>query len=105
MKKHFIETDCTFEFEGRSFESGGAFVSPDYAICYAKFDIEYRGARGIITDWHGNKLGDCIITARWNTPKSFISSHMCQIEATINGVVYTGRGYGNGMIWKGKSKA
>jgi hypothetical protein len=29
---------------------------------------------------------------------------MYQIEATIDGVGYTGRGGGDGMIWKGRRK-
>lgn len=100
--KVYVETDCTFEFQGKSFTSGGAVVAPDYAIGYPKFEREYIGAAGIMDDWHGNKLGECRITGKWSTPRSFISSYYFQIEATINGVKYTGRSAGNGMIWKGK---
>lgn len=49
-----------------------------------------------LTTWTGQKLGTCRITSRWRI-RSFISSHMCQIYATINGATYTGRGHGEGM--------
>lgn len=101
----YVEKDCTFEHEGRKFESGGAVVTPDSATGYPKFDREYVGATGIMCDWHGNTLGTAKIVSRWATPRSVYSSHMYQIESTIDGVKYTGRGNGSGMVWNGKRKA
>jgi hypothetical protein len=99
----FIERDCVITHEGRTFEAGGAAVTPEWALAYP--DIpggEYRGAFGAMRDWHGNEIGTCRVTARWKTPRSWVSSHMCQIEATIGGVKYTGRGAGSGSLWRGK---
>lgn len=103
MSDIFIETDCVISYEGKTFESGGAVVTPEYAIGYPKFDGgEFVGVTGVMQDWHGNRLGTCRIVSSWLTPRSFVSFHMYQIEALINGVRYTGRGAGNGMIWRGK---
>ena len=101
----YLEKDCIFTHEGKSFKSGGAFVSPGYAIGYPKFDQDQAGAVGVMNDWHGNKLGTARIVSCWETtPRRYISPRMYQIEATIDGVTYTGRGGGSGMIWRGKAK-
>jgi hypothetical protein len=97
----FVEEDCTVEFEGKKYTSGGAFTSPEYAIGYLKFDKEYLYARGQLTTWHGQFMGNAMITAIWHV-RSFYGSHMMQVECNIEGVKYTGRSFGNGMIWKGK---
>jgi hypothetical protein len=97
----YIEKDCTVEFEGKKFTEGGAFVSPVYAIGYLKFDREYLYATGKVTTWHGEYLGEAQIVARWKV-KSYMADEMMQVICIINGVKYTGRSFGNGMIWKGK---
>ena len=109
----YVEQDCTVTHEGRTFEAGGAVVTPEYAIGYVK-GIEQRDNEHFtffrggfwghieITDWHGNTLGHGRITHSWCV---LSSSYMHQVEATINGVKYTGRTQGNGMIWKGKRMA
>jgi hypothetical protein len=94
----YIEKDCAFTHEGRTFESGGAVVTPDYIIAYPS-------KNGVLTDWHGEPLGTWKAVATWETPYSGISSTMSQIEAVVNGVTYTGRGAGEGMIYRGKRKA
>lgn len=99
----WVESDCTIEHDGKTFTSGGAVITPDYAVGYAKFESDmFEGVTGDMTDWHGNRLGVARIVSRWQTPRSYVSSHMYQIEACINGVWYTGRCAGSGMIWKGK---
>lgn len=101
----FIEQNCSIELEGKIFSASGAYIAGDRALCYLKLpngDQPY--ARGTVTDWHGNELGACVVTARWCTPRSWVSSHMLQVEATINGRVYTGRSAGDGMLWAGKVK-
>lgn len=50
-----------------------------------------------LTDWHGNQIGTCIYGAAWRV-NSYIGTHMHQIYATIEGVKYTGRGFGEGMV-------
>lgn len=97
MKTVFVETACIFTHEGRNFEAGGAIVTPDFAI-------GYLGEKGILTDWHGRALGTFRYVSTWRTPRSYISSTMSQVEAVIDGITYTGRSAGKGMIWKGKRK-
>lgn len=49
-----------------------------------------------LTDWHGRVIGVCMLTSSWAV-RSYIGSRMYQIYATIDGVRYTGRGFGEGM--------
>jgi hypothetical protein len=95
---NYIEQDCSFEHEGRKFTAGGAVVAPDFIVAYPK-------ANGVLGDWHGNTIGTWRAASTWRTPRSFYSATMSQIEAEVNGVTYTGRGAGEGMIYKGKRKA
>lgn len=102
----YVEQDCTITHNGKTYESGGAVITPDYAIGY--FGSERTGElvrdrRYFVTDWHGKELGSARITARWRMPYNcMVTSHYLQVEATINGVKYTGRTAGESMIWKGK---
>lgn len=93
----YVEQDCTVIHNGSKFSSGGAVVTPDHVIAYPD-------KHGNLTDWHGNKIGTCRSVASWRV-ESFLGTHMHQIEATVNGIIYTGRGFGAGMIYKGKRKA
>ncbi len=103
MEQVYVEQDCTFTHEGRTFESGGAVVTPDYAVGYVKGHEGSISKLGTITDWHGNELGRITwCSATWNAGDGV---RMHQVEATINGVRYTGRTQGNGMTWKGKRTA
>jgi len=101
----FIEADCTFTHEGRTYEAGGSVVTADYAVAYVTVTNERLGCVVEITDWHGRMLGHGVITAVWHTPRSYTSSRMMQIRAVIDGVAYTGRSAGNGMIWRGRRAA
>jgi hypothetical protein len=98
----YVEQNCVITHEGREFESGGAVVTPYYVIAYVK---DVLNNIVTLTDWHGNELGHGRVKAYWATPRSYISSRCYQIDGTINGVTYTGRSAGVGMIWKGKRKA
>lgn len=60
------------------------------------------GVRVDLTDWHGKKIGEGIRRSCWKTPRSFVSSTMCQYDVQIDGKLYTGRGAGDGMIWNGR---
>lgn len=53
-------------------------------------------SRRALNDFHGNKIGTAFISSSWRV-YSFMGTHMHQIYATINGVQYTGRGFGEGM--------
>lgn len=90
----YIEQDCTIEIEGKTFESGGAVVTPDAIVAYL-------GKNGSLQDWHGNELGNYRISASWRV-NSYVSSHMHQVYAWVDGVRYTGRSGGEGMLFKGR---
>jgi hypothetical protein len=99
----YVEQDCIVHHNGRDFHADGAVVTESFAIAYLKFEGPERPyATGIATDWRGHRIGTARIVAKWATERSFYASHMLQVECCINGVKYTGRGAGNGMIWKGK---
>lgn len=53
-------------------------------------------SRRELTDWSGTKIGVCALSSKWPV-RSYVGSHMYQIYATVNGVEYTGRGFGEGM--------
>ena len=107
----YIERDCIFTHEGKAFESAGAIVTPDIVVGYVGKVIGGRGFNGALgsehpyralTDWHGNSLGTIRLTSSWRTPRSYMASRMYQAYATVNGVTYTGRTCGEGMIFTGK---
>jgi hypothetical protein len=92
----YIERDCVIEHDGRRFESGGASVS-------RAFLIAYLGKNGVLSDWHGRRLGTYRITSTWRI-HSWVSRTMHQVEAAVAGVTYTGRSCGVGMIYRGRRK-
>jgi hypothetical protein len=94
---NYREKSCVFEHKGRKFESGGAEVVGDRIVAYL-------GKNGILTTWHGKKIGTYRIVSSWATPRSWISSHQYQVEAIVKGRIYTGRSTGVGMVFKGKLK-
>jgi len=93
----YVERECVVQHEGKTFEAGGAFVSPAYVI-------GYLADNGVLTSWHGKKIGTYHITSTWPI-RSFMSTTISQVEATVNSVTYTGRSCGIGMIYRGKAKA
>lgn len=97
----YIEKDCTITHQGKSFTSGGAVITPDIVIGYVGDKVDGKNYR-ILTDWHGNAIGRCRITSTWENRNSWQSSTMHQIVAIVDGIAYTGRGMGLGMIYKGK---
>lgn len=100
-KGEFYE-EGVFMHEGRRFSSGGAGVQGGRAVGYLKKSTDGTWS---LTGWGSGKLGPCRITSTWRTPRSYISSTMVQAECKIDGVWYTGRGAGDGMLWRGKRKA
>ena len=91
----YIEKDCVVTHEGRTYEAGGAVVTPELCVAYLAKD-------GKVTDWHGAVLGTFRIVASWRTPRSYVSSHMHAVHVTIEGVLYKGRSAGLGMYFRGK---
>lgn len=53
-------------------------------------------ARRELTDWHGKVIGTCYLSSSWRV-RSYIGTYMHQIYARVDGVDYTGRGFGEGM--------
>ena len=90
----YIEQDCTFEHEGRKFESGGAVVTPDWLVAYP-------GDAGVLSDWHGKPLGTWRVLSSWRV-NSWIGSTMYSIECFVDGVRYVGRGFGKGVSLRAK---
>lgn len=95
-----VERDCVFEHQGRKFESGGAFVSPDFLIAYP-------GANGVLNDWHGRQIGTYqVISSRpavFFGHRSFMADRYFYMRAKLtSGETYSLRGFGEGMIARGK---
>lgn len=99
MQTPYVEKDCVFEHEGRKFESGGAVVTDDYIVAY----LGKANAPGVfdLTDWHGNVIGAARITATWQR-RSYVSTFLHQVHATVNGTEYTGRCAGVEMVYHGR---
>ncbi len=94
----FVESDCTIEHEGRTFESGGAFVSDTHLIAYA-------GPDHTLTDWHGKRLGLYRVTSTWPI-HGYMSDSMSAMLVTLDdGRHYNARGMGRGMVMRGKRVA
>lgn len=100
MQIPFIEQDCTFSHKGRSFTSGGAIVTDQYLTAYP-------GKEGRLNDWHGNQIGTYRILssrpARFFGCPSWMGDRYYYMRATVNGTQYSLRGFGEGMIARGKS--
>lgn len=86
------------EFQGKEFAARGASIVGDRAVAYCS-----KG--GVLTEWAGKPIGTWHAVTSWRLPlTAWISDRMYQIEAVIDGRVYTGRGCGEGMVWRGRLK-
>ena len=81
--------------EGREFSALGSVIDGERIAAYL-------GKDGQLTKWNGEVLGTYRITRTWRTPRSYVSSTMHQVYATVNGKTYTGRSAGEGMLFRGK---
>jgi hypothetical protein len=81
--------------EGREFSALGSVVTDTHVTAYLAKD-------NTLTKWNGEVIGTYRITRTWSTPRSFASSTMNQVYATVNGRTYTGRSAGVGMIFRGR---
>jgi hypothetical protein len=107
----FVEADCAFVHEGRSFTSGGAAVTDDYALVYIGDAIKREGSLGSLdvgdyhaTDWHGNIIGRAHLVSSWRVPNGWLSGRLCAYYVTIYGRPprhYNVRGSGQGMVARG----
>jgi hypothetical protein len=100
MQLPYIETNCTIEHNGRKFTCGGAFVSPTHLIAYP-------ADNGRLNDWHGNQIGTYSITSSREAiffgRRSWMASRYYFMRATVNLQRYSLRGFGKGMIARGKA--
>ena len=94
-----IEQDCTVKHEGLEFTAGGAVVTDGYLVAYP-------GDAGALNDWHGRQIGTYrVISTR---PAVFFGRRSWQgstyyfMRGTVDGVTYSLRGFGRGMIARGK---
>jgi len=95
-----VEKDCVITHNGKTFESGGAFASDDYLIAYPAKD-------GVLTDWHGRQIGEWKLISERRAVffghESWMSSTYCYMRARLtDGRIYSLRGFGVGMIARGK---
>jgi len=99
MKTPYIESNCTISHAGRSYTANGAVVTADRVVAYP-------GANGILNDWHGQPIGTYhVISSRpavFFGHRSWMADRYFYMRATINGVRYSLRGFGEGMIATGK---
>ena len=102
----FVEQSCVIEHNGQQFESGGAWLcdcSDGYrrGVVYAKVDEYTETAlaaysrfavsyprRGIVTDWHGNKIADALYGRPY---RGGFGAKMRTVSFVLDGVTYTGR--------------
>lgn len=95
----YIEKDCTVKHKDKEFTAGGAIVSDDYCICYP-------GKDGRLNDWHGRQIGVYkIVSSRpavFFGYRSYMADRYYYMRAKIDGRVYAIRGFGIGMIARGK---
>lgn len=98
----YIEQDCTIEHNGHKFTSGGAVVTDSHIVGYLRGPDSRVGDRGEFVSWRGEKLGTYVIISRWRVNNSWQSTHRIAARVFINGVVYSGRGFGSGMLFRGK---
>ena len=90
----YVEKDCTITHEGRTYESGGAFVSDAHLVAYPAAD-------GVLTDWHGNPIGTWRTVSSWRV-NSWQGERMYAMRATVDGATYHGRGFGVGMVLRAR---
>jgi hypothetical protein len=95
----FDEGLVGFGFQGKTYYAHGAFV--DELRC-----VGYLGEDGKLYACNGKTLGTYRIIATWRMPRTcFISSNQHQVEAKVDGMTFTGRSFGKGMIFKGRRLA
>lgn len=106
----YIEQDCSIEFKGKRFVSGGAVVNEDQLIAYIGKPVRdsettenYKYPKYYITNWHGDHIGTCLFRG-WTRP--FGQYYMPKVYTVLimlkTGDVYKGKTQGAGMVVKAK---
>lgn len=91
----YLEGPARFEHAGRTFTANGASVTESHCVAYL-------ASGGVLTDWQGTPIGTWLTVASWRTSRSYLSDHMLQVWATVQGRTYTGRSAGVGMLYRGR---
>lgn len=69
--------------------------------------IAYPAENGILNDWRGNKIGSYTVVSYWPAIffgcRSHYGSHVYAMRARVGQREYSLRGFGVGMIAKGKA--
>ena len=52
--KNFVEENCTFTHDGKSFTFSGSYLIDDHGLVY----ITEKQGKITATDWHGNLISD-----------------------------------------------
>ena len=87
------------EHEGREYSAGGAYVSPEHLVCYPHED-------GSVREWAGATLGSYRVVS--SRPAVFFGRSSWQGDrhfymwATVQGRTYALRGFGPGMLARGR---
>ena len=99
MELPYIEKDCTFNHEGHTYTSGGALVTPERIVAYPAKD-------GVLRNWHGHQIGTYRIVNKQRAiffgRRSWQGSHYYYMRARVGDVMYSLRGFGEGMVATGK---
>jgi hypothetical protein len=100
MNTPWVEQNCIIEYNEQQFESGGAVVTDDYLIAYP-------AENGILTDWHGNKIGTWYVIS-WRDAVFFgypstWGSKYYYMRGIVNNRHYSLRGFGVNMVASGRA--
>ncbi len=103
MDTKAIHPDANHEL-GVVSHQGKDYVASGYTRDHAHL-VAYLGKDGNLTKWDGTVIGSYRIVSTWKTPRSYVSSTMHQVEATLaDSSVWTGRSAGVGMSYSAKPK-
>lgn len=105
-KKAYLEI-ATIAHNGKEYSAMGAYISDTHVVGYISDQKTVEGfpyeTQHWLTTWTGDRIGRAYFVHTWRI-RSWLSPTMSQIEVNIDGKIYTGRGAGEGMLWRGKIK-
>ena len=67
MTDTFVEQDCSIQYQGKTFTSGGSYRVGDRAAVYVK----QTNTKLIVTTWQGERLGTAVVTSTWKKRTKF----------------------------------
>jgi hypothetical protein len=89
-----------FAFKGREFSALGAVVTPEHLTCYPN-------DKGEVLAWDGTKLGTyTVLSSRraiWFGRRSHWADRYYFMRAKVGGRCYSLRGFGPGMLARGRA--